>query len=750
MLRLFFLYLSFTIGINAFASNAIVSNSNEIEIANKNAKPGDTIILKNGIWENITFKLNCKGNKENPIVFKAETKGKVFITGNSKLLLGGNYIVIDGFYFTKGYAGEEAVIKFSINNNEIGNNCRVTNTVINDFNNPKRIDENYWVALYGKNNRIDHCSFLNKKNLGVLLAVILEDDRSRANYHSIDHNYFGLRIPLASNGGEIIRVGVSEHCEFNSNTKIEDNYFEKCDGEAEIISIKSGENIVKNNLFKECQGAVVLRHGNYNIIENNVFLGNGKKGTGGVRVINKGHLIVNNFFYKCKGVDFRSPLSIMNGVPNSPAIRYVGVSDAVIANNSFYDCSPISFCEGSNTERSLQPKNVQFLNNLFYSKTDTTIYHIYDDISGIQFSNNGVNNDLEKNLIQGFYKYQTTIEKNGELFIPKAKTKGGSLISDSLKQLISLKLNSSLSKGPGYEAKGNLNRVLENAYTNCGAKWYAFKKDIENIVSVDCNSEQEITAALEKYKNTRLSIHLTNNNYTFPSKIQIKQNVIFTSQNSKVITFKSLVDLSSLFVINGSYSLEFKNLNLALQSLNAKSFVISDPSGSPNHSSFTMKNCIINSYNGVFFTASKSSLLDSILISNCSFTNGKGLIFNLYNEDDKKGYYNVENMRIANNAISNHAGSIIAILRSGKDESTLGPLVQIVDNKFTSIKDVSNTLVLLNGVQKSIIQNNIFNNCNPTNKIIEYKDEVRAAHIILKNTFEKSGGVIKNEFVVNK
>ena len=632
MLKLFFLNLCFAIVISSFASNTIVFNKNEIEIANRNAKPGDTIILKNGIWENITFKLNCKGNKENPIVFKAETKGKVIITGNSKLLLGGNYIVIDGFYFTKGYSGEESVIKFSINNNEIANYCRITNTVINDFNNPKRIDENYWVSLYGKNNRIDHCSFFNKKNLGVLLAVILEDDRSRANYHSIDHNYFGFRIPLASNGGEIIRVGVSEHCEFNSNTKIEDNYFEKCDGEAEIISIKSGENIVKNNLFKECQGAVVLRHGNYNIIENNVFLGNGKKGTGGVRVINKGHIIVNNFFYKCKGIDFRSPLSIMNGVPNSPAIRYVGVSDAVIANNSFYDCSPISFCEGSNTERSLQPKNVQFLNNFFYSKTDTTIYHIYDDISGIQFSNNGINKDIKKNLIQGFSTYQTTLEKNGEFLIPIAETKGSSLISDSLKRLISLKLNSSLSKRPGYEAKGNLNRVLENAYRNCGAKWYAFKKDNENVVSIDCNSAQEIITALEKYKNTQLTIKLTNNNYTFSKNIQINQNVIFTNQNSKVITFKSLVDLGNLFVINGSCSLEFKNLNLDLQSLNASSYVISDPSGSPNHSSFTMKNCVINSYNGVFFTASKSSLLDSILITNCSFKNGKGLIFNLYKD----------------------------------------------------------------------------------------------------------------------
>jgi hypothetical protein len=89
------------------------------------------------------------------------------------------------------------------------------------------------------------CEAAAEKNIGVLVAVILEDDRSRSNFHSIDHNYFGLRTPLASNGGEIIRVGVSEHCEFNSNTIIEANFFEKCDGETEIISIKSCQNIVK-------------------------------------------------------------------------------------------------------------------------------------------------------------------------------------------------------------------------------------------------------------------------------------------------------------------------------------------------------------------------------------------------------------------------------------------------------------------------------------------------------------------------
>ena len=129
------------------------------------------------------------------------------------------------------------------------------------------------------------------------MAVILEDERSRENFHSIDHNYFGARLPLASNGGEIIRVGVSQHCEFSSNTQIRDTFFEHCDGETEIISIKSCWNNIRNNLFKKCQGSVVLRHGNYNTVENNIFLGNNKEGTGGVRVINKGQWVVNNLFY---------------------------------------------------------------------------------------------------------------------------------------------------------------------------------------------------------------------------------------------------------------------------------------------------------------------------------------------------------------------------------------------------------------------------------------------------------------------
>ncbi|MEO6541148.1 MAG: polysaccharide lyase 6 family protein, partial [Ferruginibacter sp.] len=393
-----------TVSMFVYAKTVLVKNIDELKKANKEALPGDIIVLQNGEWNNVSISLNCSGTLEKPVIFKAQSAGKVIITGNSKLELGGSFIIVDGFYFTRGSAGDDAIINFRINNKQFANNCRVTNTVINDYNNPKRMDENYWVSLSGKNNRIDHCSFLNKKNMGVLMAVILDDERSRENFHSIDHNYFGVRLPLASNSGEMIRVGVSQHCEFNSNTQIVDNFFEHCDGETEIISIKSCSNVIRNNLFKECQGSVVLRHGNYNTVESNIFLGNNKEGTGGVRVINKGQWVVNNLFYKCRGEWFRSPLSIMTGVANSPANRYVAVTEALIANNSFFECTPIGIGIGSDTERSVPPRDIQFLNNIFYNTTDKLIYNSYDDISGISFSGNMVSNAVKQNPAIGFHK----------------------------------------------------------------------------------------------------------------------------------------------------------------------------------------------------------------------------------------------------------------------------------------------------------------------------------------------------------
>ena len=92
------------------AKTIVVKNSDELTAANKKAMTGDIIILQDGEWKNLTIHLTCNGTKENPITFRSQTRGKVLITGNSKLKLGGNFLIIDGLNFINGYAGNDAVV----------------------------------------------------------------------------------------------------------------------------------------------------------------------------------------------------------------------------------------------------------------------------------------------------------------------------------------------------------------------------------------------------------------------------------------------------------------------------------------------------------------------------------------------------------------------------------------------------------------------------------------------------------------
>src|SRR4051812_7094616 len=136
MLRLIALTCVLVLTSPAFAQ-IVVKSGEELKAANKSARPGDTVILQNGNWNDVVMQLNCSGTEAKPIVFRAQTPGKVIIGGVSQLKLGGNYIVVDGLLFTGGYSPVGAVIDFRINNKELANHCRVTNSVISDFSKPK-------------------------------------------------------------------------------------------------------------------------------------------------------------------------------------------------------------------------------------------------------------------------------------------------------------------------------------------------------------------------------------------------------------------------------------------------------------------------------------------------------------------------------------------------------------------------------------------------------------------------------------
>ena len=730
-----------------------VSDIKSLQTAESIAKPGDTIILQNGIWKDVVLKITCKGTEKEPIIFKAETAGKVVFSGKSCLKIGGNFIVIDGFNFTNGYSPESAIIILKTDKNNVANNCRITNCLIDDFNKLKRLDEDYWVSFYGKKNRIDHCTFRNKKNLGVLMAVILDDEKSRANFHSIDHNYFDGRPPLGSNAGEIIRVGVSQHCTFNSNTIIADNYFKNCDGETEIISLKSCENIIKNNVFKECQGCVTLRHGNNNTVFNNIFLGNGKEGTGGVRIINEGNWVVNNLFYECVGVSFRSPLAIMNGVPNSPAFRYLPVKDAVVFGNSFINCTPFSLCEGSDKERSQVPQNVLIANNVFYNKKDTTTFYQFDSINGFVFKDNVVSKTIKQYLPYGFYpaSLQEKLLMGFGNIIPSTKNKSSEVDVDfnkKFKQRLGIELNNSI----GYSNFNLLTNELKTIEQTSGISWKEENKLNLKFISIQCSNTKQLLATLSDSVNYKkqINIILTGTSYTLDAPIKIYNQVKITS-NNKEIKFVTEAQ-EAVFIVEGNASLHFNKTNIDAGFIKASNFVSSTTNGSVNHYQFTFVNSIYknnNTANTTFFKASKSSYADSLIFKNNSFSNTTLNILAAQDEVDKKGYYSAENIKFINNKFINNKGTLLGISRTGNDESTMGPKLWFNNNTIENT-NAEKALIELYGVQYSNFENNSFINSNNQNKLIEYTDIVRAIHIQSKNKLTNSGTINENQFLINK
>ena len=192
---------------DSWAANYFVEDQQAYKAAVKKLKPGDVITLRNGEWRDFEIVLKGKGTAQQPITLTAETKGKVTLTGQSNLRLAGQFLVVSGLIFKDGYTPSSAVVSFRRNKQDLAYHSRVTEIVIDNFNNPDKQESDYWVAMYGQHNRFDHNHLEGKRNRGVTLAVRLDSQNSQNNHHSIDHNYFGYRPTFGSNDGETIRIG---------------------------------------------------------------------------------------------------------------------------------------------------------------------------------------------------------------------------------------------------------------------------------------------------------------------------------------------------------------------------------------------------------------------------------------------------------------------------------------------------------------------------------------------------------------
>lgn len=321
------------------AADVSVSSVAELATAVAQAQPGDTIVMRDGVWPDADILFSANGVADKPITLRAQTLGRVQLTGQSRLRLAGNFLVVDGLVFTNGYRASGEVIAFESSSSSIANNSRLINCAVVDYNPSDPALDTKWVGLYGLSNRVEYCYFRGKTNAGSTLVVWVNALPDAPNYHVIAHNYFGFRPALDVNGGESIRVGTSE-VSFNlSRSTVEENLFERCNGDVEIVSCKSRENIFRHNTFFECEGALTLRHGNGSVVEGNYFFGNHKTNTGGIRIIGDDHKVINNYFVDLAGTSSRAPLAIMQGLVDSPLNGYFQVHRATVAFNTFVNCT---------------------------------------------------------------------------------------------------------------------------------------------------------------------------------------------------------------------------------------------------------------------------------------------------------------------------------------------------------------------------------------------------------------------------
>lgn len=254
-----------------------VTTTDALAAAVTQAKPGDRIALANGTY---TLKsdivLNKSGTAENPIVIAAENVGLAEIKGAGTFDIEASYLTVEGFKFT---TSKTLTVPAKYHHIRISRNVfQLQANVLN------------WVSIAGDDCEVDHNTFQSKKTEGVFLQIIGPGSADMAKHTHIHHNYFKDHSFKGSNGGESIRLGLSTRQHGSAESLVEENLFENANGDPEVISVKSSDNVIRHNTIRNSRGTITLRHGAHNTVDGNLLIGS----TTGIRIFGDDHLVINN------------------------------------------------------------------------------------------------------------------------------------------------------------------------------------------------------------------------------------------------------------------------------------------------------------------------------------------------------------------------------------------------------------------------------------------------------------------------
>jgi poly(beta-D-mannuronate) lyase len=396
------------LGTTAWGQTTVTTDT-ALQNAVNSSTNGGVFIVPNGTYPDFYCNFTKAATAENPIIIKAQTVGGVTLTGSSYFAFKkAAYITLEGFVFNS--QGNSSLVKM-----EASNNIRLTRNVfeLNATSSVKWINivgtyDDYTFQYLSHHNRVDHNIFKNKTTGGNYITLDGTYNQTRTeNYQSqhdrIDHNYFYNNGPRVENEKESIRIGNSQLCQSNGYTIVEFNLFEQCDGDPEIVSVKSCENIIRHNTFNKNYGSLTLRQGNRNRVEGNYFFGGGRENgtfdgapiySGGVRVYGTNHVIVNNYFEGLQGTKFDAPITFtqgdaITGVNTDMSLHY-RAEDIVVAYNTLVNNAhgiEIGFSKQDGSYN--KPlKNIVFANNLVVGSQNNLVKYYTNQNGQVSWYNN--------------------------------------------------------------------------------------------------------------------------------------------------------------------------------------------------------------------------------------------------------------------------------------------------------------------------------------------------------------------------
>jgi poly(beta-D-mannuronate) lyase len=390
------------------------------------------------------------------------------------------------------------------------------------------------------------------------------------------------------------------------------------------------------------------------------------------------------------------------------------------------------------------------INNLIHNQTDKSVYMVFDKVDGFHFAGNLVNKEQTQHLFPGFSKASLTRTNKDSISVKQSVYQNCQYWMDSISKANPERTELVLRNKPGFSST-SIVASLKSLEKGTGANWFNPKSSTSSFLKIDCADAASLIKIIQKYPGANLAINLTGKQYLFDAPISINQHLELTSQQTTPIQFTIGASGNAYnFQIMSGYSLKLKELSLDLTNMHANSFIATDSSGGVKHVGFDMQQTNINNSQTIFFDATKTSVADSINITQSSFQQGSGILFKMNQELGKKGYYNVEQLTISNNQFNNFKGQVLDLIRTGNDESTMGPIVKFTNNSFSNMQPIATDKPMIHfaGVQKTLLENNRFINCYPSKVMILYQDEVKAAHRLKGNHSDGSGLIQTNKFLV--